>query len=68
MSNFANPTIWTGDVLDILRGLKSALVNLIPLVTGGIQPFLTAPRPVSSEAPSVGKGLALKLVGLRRLD
>ena len=31
MTNFANRTIWTGDNLDILRGLNSASVDLIYL-------------------------------------
>ena len=31
MSNFADRTIWTGDNLDILRGLNSASVDLIYL-------------------------------------
>ena len=31
MTNFADRTIWTGDNLDILRGLNSASVNLIYL-------------------------------------
>ena len=29
MTNFADRTIWTGDNLDILRGLNSASVDLI---------------------------------------
>ena len=29
--NFANRTLWTGDNLDILRGLNSATVDLIYL-------------------------------------
>ena len=35
MSNFADRTIWTGDDLDILRGLNSASVDLTYLE----QPF-----------------------------
>ena len=31
MTNFADRTIWTGDNLDILRGLNSASVDLIYL-------------------------------------
>ena len=31
MTNFADRTIWTGDNLDILRGLSSASVDLIYL-------------------------------------
>ena len=31
MTNFAGRTIWTGDNLDILRGLNSASVDLIYL-------------------------------------
>ena len=31
MTNFADRTIWTGDNLNILRGLKSASVDLISL-------------------------------------
>ena len=31
MTNFADKTIWTGDNLDILRGLNSASVDLIYL-------------------------------------
>ena len=31
MTNFANRTIWTGDNLDILRGLNSASFDLIYL-------------------------------------
>ena len=31
MTNFADLTIWKGDNLDILRGLNSALVDLIYL-------------------------------------
>ena len=31
MTNFADRTIWTGDNLDILRGLDSASVDLIYL-------------------------------------
>ena len=31
MTNFADRTIWTGDNLDILRGLNSASVDLICL-------------------------------------
>ncbi len=33
MTNFADRTIWTGDNLDILRGLNSASVDLIYLDT-----------------------------------
>ena len=29
MTNFSDRTIWTGDNLDILRGLNSASVNLV---------------------------------------
>ena len=29
MTNFADRTIWTGDNLDILRGINSASVDLI---------------------------------------
>ena len=31
MTNFADRTIWTGDNLDILRGLNSASVDLISM-------------------------------------
>ena len=31
MTNFTDKTIWTGDNLDILRGLNSASVDLIYL-------------------------------------
>ena len=31
MTNFADRTIWTGDNLDILRGLNSSSVDLIYL-------------------------------------
>ena len=31
MTNFADRTIWTGDNLDILRGLNSASADLISL-------------------------------------
>ena len=31
MTNFADRTIWTGDNMDILRGLNSASVDLIYL-------------------------------------
>ena len=31
MTNFADRTVWTGDNLDILRGLNSASVDLIYL-------------------------------------
>ena len=31
MTNFADKTVWTGDNLDILRGLNSASVDLIYL-------------------------------------
>ena len=31
MTNFADRTIWTGDNLDILRGINSASVDLIYL-------------------------------------
>ena len=31
-ANFADKTIWTGDNLDILRGMNSECVNLIYLV------------------------------------
>ena len=31
MTNFSDRTIWTGDNLDILRGLNSASVDLIYL-------------------------------------
>ena len=31
MTNFADRTIWTGDILDILRGLNSTSVDLIHL-------------------------------------
>ena len=31
LPNFANRTVWTGDNLDILRGMNSGCVNLIYL-------------------------------------
>ena len=32
--NFADKTIWTGDNLDILRGMNSECVDLIYLIKG----------------------------------
>ena len=40
MTNFSDQTIWTGDNLDILRGLNSASVDLIPEPAVQLQPQL----------------------------
>lgn len=53
--NFANRTIWTGDNLDILRGLNSASVDLIYLDP----PFnsnKTYEAPVGSQAAAMAAG------------
>ena len=47
--NFADKTIWTGDNLDILRGLNSKTVNLIYLAPPST-PTATTPRPSASTA------------------
>ena len=54
MANFADRTIWTGDSLDILRGLNSALVDLIYLDT----PF-NSNRNYSAPVGSAAAGLRI---------
>ena len=54
MTNFADRTIWTGDNLDILRGLNSASVNLIYLDL----PF-NSNRNYATPAGSVATGLRI---------
>ena len=43
--NFANRTVWTGDNLDILRGLNSETVDLIYLDPPFNSRIRTTPRP-----------------------
>ena len=68
MTNFSDRTIWTGDNLDILRGLNSVSVDLIYL-----DPPFNFNRnyavPVGSAAPGLQGHLDVVrrcLVGLRR--
>ena len=55
MTNFADRTIWTGDNLDILRGLNSASVDLIYL-----DPPFNSNRNYAAPVGSVAAGAAFK--------
>ena len=55
MTNFADRTIWTGDNLDILRGLNSASVDLIHL-----DPPFNSKRNYAAPAGSAAAGAAFK--------
>ncbi len=55
MANFADKTIWTGDNLDILRGLNSASVDLIYL-----DPPFNSNRNYAAPVGSVAAGAAFK--------
>ncbi len=56
MTNFADRTIWTGDNLDILRGLNSAAVDLIYL-----DPPFNSNRNYAAPAGSAAAGLRIAL-------
>ena len=55
MTNFADRTIWTGDNLDILRGLNSASINLIYL-----DPPFNSNRDYAAPVGSAAAGAAFK--------
>ena len=55
MTNFADKTIWTGDNLDILRGLNSAAVDLIYL-----DPPFNSNRNYAAPVGSAAAGAAFK--------
>ena len=55
MTNFADRTIWTGDNLDILRGLNSASVDLIYL-----DPPFNSNRNYAEPVGSAAAGAAFK--------
>ena len=55
MTNFVDKTIWTGDNLDILRGLNSASVDLIYL-----DPPFNSNRDYAAPVGSVAAGAAFK--------
>ena len=55
MTNFADKTIWTGDNLDILRGLNSASVDLIYL-----DPPFNSNRDYAAPVGSAAAGAAFK--------
>ena len=55
MTNFADKTIWTGDNLDILRGLNSASVDLIYL-----DPPFNSKRNYAAPVGSAAAGAAFK--------
>ena len=55
MTNFADPTIWTGDNPDILRGLNSASVDLIYL-----DPLFNSKRNYAALVGSTAAGAAFK--------
>ena len=55
MTNFAERTIWTGDNLDILRGLNSASVDLIYL-----DPPFNCNRNYAAPVGSAAAGAAFK--------
>ena len=55
MTNFADRTIWTGDNLDILRGLNSASVDLVYL-----DPPFNSNRNYAAPLGSAGAGTASK--------
>ena len=55
MTNFADRTIWTGDNLDILRGLNSASVDLIYL-----DPPFNSNRNYAAPVGSAAAGAAFK--------
>ena len=55
MTNFADKTIWTGDNLDILRGLNSASVDLIYL-----DPPFNSKRDYAAPVGSAAAGAAFK--------
>ena len=55
VTNFANRTIWTGDNLDILRGLNSNCVDLIYL-----DPPFNSNRTYAAPVGSVAAGAAFK--------
>ena len=55
MTNFADRTIWTGDNLDILRGLNSASVDLIYL-----DPPSNSNRNYAAPVGSAAAGAAFK--------
>ena len=55
MTNFADRTIWTGDNLDILRGLNSASVDLIYL-----DPPFNSNRNYSAPVGSAAAGRGLQ--------
>ena len=55
MTNFADRTIWTGDNLDILRGLNSASVDFIYL-----DPPFNSNRNYAAPVGSAAAGAAFK--------
>ena len=55
MTNFSDPTIWTGDSLDILRSLNSASVDLIYL-----DPLFNYNRNYAAPVGSTAAGAAFK--------
>ena len=55
MTNFADRTIWTGDNLDILRGINSASVDLIYL-----DPPFNSNRNFAAPVGSAAAGAAFK--------
>ena len=55
MTNFADRTIWTGDNLDVLRGLNSASVDLIYL-----DPLFSSNRNYAAPVGSAAAGAAFK--------
>ena len=55
MTNFADRTIWTGDNLDILRGLNSASLDLIYL-----DPPFNSNRNYAAPVRSAAAGAAFK--------
>ena len=55
MTNFADKTVWTGDNLDILRGLNSASVDLIYL-----DPPFNSKRDYAAPVGSAAAGAAFK--------
>ena len=55
MTNFTSRTVWTGDNLDILRGLNSAAVDLIYL-----DPQFNSNRNYAAPVGSAAAGAAFK--------
>ena len=58
MTNFSDRTIWTGDNLDILRGLNSASVDLIYL-----DPPFNSNRNYAAPVGSAAAGAASRTPG-----